>query len=121
MKKELCQHAFILCSPSSCCHHYRRWNTNAEYWFVIIRFQEILTSDIIKCRDKHKRIHPKDVTFNLRKEFVNNKPEAFDGYLLIWTKESNAGAATLPTDITVHMEPSLHRKVQTITSSKVIQ
>ena len=82
-------------------------------------FQEILTSGIIKCRDEHRRVHPKDVSFNLRTTVEGERPDAFDGYLLISVRENDDGPTTPPTDITIHMKPTLQNKVPAVINPMV--
>ena len=78
-----------------------------------------MTSDIIKCRDQHRRIHPKDVILSLRKEYVEGGPDVFDGYLLVSTKDSDSGPSTTPTDIPLYLKPSKGEEVSSLQNLKV--
>ena len=56
---------------------------------------------------------------SLRKQYAEGRPDAFDGYLLVSTKESDSGQNTKPTDIPLYLKPSKGGEVACLQNLKV--
>ena len=56
---------------------------------------------------------------SLRKEYAEGRPDVFDGYLLVSTKESDSGQSTKPTDIPLYLKPSKGGEVPCLQNLKV--
>ena len=56
---------------------------------------------------------------SLRKQYAEGRPDAFDGYLLVSTKESDSGQSTKPTDIPLYLKPYKGGEVPCLQNLKV--